>query len=124
MYFRANIIFGLNALNGRVSLPDGSMGGPWDSSNAAALIRYTVEKGYTIHGWELGERDFRLHSLTFDAMLGLIVADSLQIFSPILIIVENFSRLCCGNFWICAIPCLHHRIIFYATLSAPKIRRS
>ncbi|CAL9127885.1 unnamed protein product [Musa acuminata var. zebrina] len=50
----AVIIFGLNALNGRVPLSDGSLGGPWNYSNAAALIRYTVNKGYTIHGWELG----------------------------------------------------------------------
>ncbi|KAH7675070.1 heparanase 1 protein [Dioscorea alata] len=50
----AVIIFGLNALNGRVPVPDGSLGGPWNSTNAASLIRYTVNKGYTIHGWELG----------------------------------------------------------------------
>ncbi|URE14170.1 heparanase-like protein [Musa troglodytarum] len=50
----AVIIFGLNALNGRVTLSDGSLGGPWNYSNAAALIRYTVNKGYAIHGWELG----------------------------------------------------------------------
>ncbi|CAN6202329.1 unnamed protein product [Urochloa humidicola] len=50
----AKIVFGLNALNGRVPLPDGSMGGPWDYTNAASLIRYTANKGYQIHGWELG----------------------------------------------------------------------
>uniref|UniRef100_A0A1D1XRU8 Heparanase-like protein 3 n=1 Tax=Anthurium amnicola TaxID=1678845 RepID=A0A1D1XRU8_9ARAE len=50
----AVVIFGLNALNGRIPLSDGSLGGPWDSTNAASLIRYTVNKGYTIHGWELG----------------------------------------------------------------------
>ncbi|XP_077237990.1 heparanase-like protein 3 isoform X2 [Tasmannia lanceolata] len=50
----AAIIFGLNALNGRVPMPDGSWGGPWNSTNAASLIRYTVNKGYTIRGWELG----------------------------------------------------------------------
>ncbi|KAJ6830476.1 heparanase-like protein 3 [Iris pallida] len=48
------IIFGLNALNGRIPLADGSFGGPWDSTNAAALIHYTVSKGYSVHGWELG----------------------------------------------------------------------
>ncbi|KAJ6795046.1 heparanase-like protein 3 [Iris pallida] len=48
------IIFGLNALNGRIPLADGSFGGPWNSTNAAALIRYTVNKGYSVHGWELG----------------------------------------------------------------------
>ncbi|XP_038971911.1 heparanase-like protein 3 isoform X4 [Phoenix dactylifera] len=50
----AVIIFGLNALNGRVHLPGGSLGGPWNSTNAASFIHYTVNKGYTIHGWELG----------------------------------------------------------------------
>ncbi|TKW19923.1 hypothetical protein SEVIR_4G051400v4 [Setaria viridis] len=50
----AKVVFGLNALNGRVPLPDGSMGGPWDYTNAASLIRYTAYKGYQIHGWELG----------------------------------------------------------------------
>ncbi|KAK3131756.1 hypothetical protein QOZ80_6AG0510940 [Eleusine coracana subsp. coracana] len=50
----AKIVFGLNALNGRVLLPDGSQGGPWDYTNAASLIRYTVNQGYRIHGWELG----------------------------------------------------------------------
>ncbi|XP_020589068.1 heparanase-like protein 3 [Phalaenopsis equestris] len=50
----ATIIFGLNALNGRVPLSDGSLGGPWDYTNAASLIRYTVNKGYRISGWELG----------------------------------------------------------------------
>jgi len=50
----AKIVFGLNAMNGRVQLPDGSMGGPWDYTNAASLIQYTAYKGYHIHGWELG----------------------------------------------------------------------
>ncbi|CAM0942781.1 unnamed protein product [Alopecurus aequalis] len=50
----AQIIFGLNALNGRVPMPDGSMGGPWDYTNAESFIRYTVDKGYDMHGWELG----------------------------------------------------------------------
>ncbi|GJN40063.1 hypothetical protein PR202_gb29230 [Eleusine coracana subsp. coracana] len=50
----AKIVFGLNALNGRVLLPDGSQGGPWDYTNAASLIRYTINKGYRIQGWELG----------------------------------------------------------------------
>nr|CAD1817195.1 unnamed protein product [Ananas comosus var. bracteatus] len=50
----AVIIFGLNALNGRVPMPEGSLGGPWNYSNAASFIRYTVNRGYTIHGWELG----------------------------------------------------------------------
>uniref|UniRef100_A0A0D9WMI2 Beta-glucuronidase C-terminal domain-containing protein n=1 Tax=Leersia perrieri TaxID=77586 RepID=A0A0D9WMI2_9ORYZ len=50
----ARIVFGLNALNGRAPLPDGSMGGAWDYTNAASLIRYSASKGYKIHGWELG----------------------------------------------------------------------
>ncbi|XP_020528192.1 heparanase-like protein 3 isoform X2 [Amborella trichopoda] len=51
----ARVYFGLNALNGRVPLPDGSLGGPWNSTNAVGLIRYTVNRGYTaIRGWELG----------------------------------------------------------------------
>jgi heparanase 1 len=50
----AKIIFGLNALNGRVPMSDDSLGGPWNYTNAASFIRYTVSKGYDIHGWELG----------------------------------------------------------------------
>ncbi|KAG8072791.1 hypothetical protein GUJ93_ZPchr0006g46275 [Zizania palustris] len=50
----AKIVFGLNALNGRVPMPDGSLGGPWNYTNAASFIHYTVSKGYDIHGWELG----------------------------------------------------------------------
>ncbi|OAY69382.1 Heparanase-like protein 3 [Ananas comosus] len=41
----AVIIFGLNALNGRIRLRDGSLGGPWNSTNAASFIQYTVDKG-------------------------------------------------------------------------------
>ncbi|KAH9624299.1 hypothetical protein KSS87_007202, partial [Heliosperma pusillum] len=48
------IVFGLNALTGRIYNRDGSASGAWDPSNAESLIRYTVEKGYPIHGWELG----------------------------------------------------------------------
>ncbi|XP_028083119.1 heparanase-like protein 3 isoform X2 [Camellia sinensis] len=51
---RARVIFGLNALNGRSIQADGSAAGTWDYTNAKSFIRYTVEKGYTIHGWELG----------------------------------------------------------------------
>ncbi|KAG9151389.1 hypothetical protein Leryth_024440 [Lithospermum erythrorhizon] len=52
---KALVIFGLNALNGR-TFPQsgGSAVGAWNSSNAESLIRYTVEKGYNIYGWELG----------------------------------------------------------------------
>ena len=35
-------------------MPDGSLGGPWNYTNAASFIHYTVNKGYDIHGWELG----------------------------------------------------------------------
>jgi len=35
-------------------MPDGSLGGPWNYTNAASFIGYTVNKGYAIHGWELG----------------------------------------------------------------------
>ncbi|KAK1550615.1 hypothetical protein Q3G72_022039 [Acer saccharum] len=50
----AAVVFGLNALNGRKIGSDGSAGGAWNSTNAESLMRYTVNKGYTIHGWELG----------------------------------------------------------------------
>nr|GMC58587.1 heparanase-like protein 3 [Ipomoea batatas] len=47
----AVIIFGLNALYGR---RPSHVNTPWISTNAESLIRYTVKKGYTIRGWELG----------------------------------------------------------------------
>ncbi|GMP60255.1 hypothetical protein CsSME_00023192 [Camellia sinensis var. sinensis] len=50
----AQVVFGLNALTGRTIQPGGSAVGAWDSTNAESLMRYTVKKGYTIHGWELG----------------------------------------------------------------------
>ncbi|KAF1001845.1 hypothetical protein AG4045_000122 [Apium graveolens] len=51
----ANIIFGLNALNGRsINTRTGSAVGKWDSTNAESFMRYTVKKNYMIHGWELG----------------------------------------------------------------------
>ncbi|PKA61327.1 Heparanase-like protein 3 [Apostasia shenzhenica] len=50
----AIVIFGLNALNGRVQMRDGSLGGPWNYTNAESLIRYSVDKGYNTSGWELG----------------------------------------------------------------------
>ncbi|KAI3670873.1 hypothetical protein L1987_87517 [Smallanthus sonchifolius] len=33
---------------------NGSTVGAWDSTNAEALMRYTVKKNYTVYGWELG----------------------------------------------------------------------
>ncbi|XP_022749612.1 heparanase-like protein 3 [Durio zibethinus] len=50
----AKVIFGLNALSGRSIKPGGSAVGAWNYTNAESFIRYTVEKNYTIHGWELG----------------------------------------------------------------------
>ncbi|XP_065851151.1 heparanase-like protein 3 [Euphorbia lathyris] len=50
----AAVIFGLNALNGRKMISGGSAVGAWDPSDAESLIRYTVNKGHKIHGWELG----------------------------------------------------------------------
>lgn len=52
--YRAKVIFGLNALSGREIGSDGGAVGAWNSSNAESLIRYTVNKGYPIYGWELG----------------------------------------------------------------------
>ncbi|KAF2287248.1 hypothetical protein GH714_039440 [Hevea brasiliensis] len=50
----AVVIFGLNALKGRTIASDGSAVGAWDPSDAESLIRYSVNRGYRIHGWELG----------------------------------------------------------------------
>ncbi|GAB4854611.1 hypothetical protein Ancab_023193 [Ancistrocladus abbreviatus] len=46
-------IFGLNALAGK-TISNRRALGPWDSTNAEALIRYTAAKNYSIVGWELG----------------------------------------------------------------------
>ena len=37
---------------------DGLATGAWNSSDAESLIQYTVNKGYTIHGWELGKSSY------------------------------------------------------------------
>ncbi|KAL2939937.1 Heparanase-like protein 3 [Bienertia sinuspersici] len=50
----AVVTFGLNALTGRTINLDGSTSGAWDPSNAESLLRYTINKGYKIFGWELG----------------------------------------------------------------------
>lgn len=50
----AVVVFGLNELSGKSRDSQGAAVGAWNSSDAESLIRYTVSKGYTIHGWELG----------------------------------------------------------------------
>ncbi|KVI00520.1 Glycoside hydrolase, catalytic domain-containing protein [Cynara cardunculus var. scolymus] len=50
----AVVTFGLNVLMGKTVLANGSTVGAWDSTNAQTLMRYTVQKNYTIYGWELG----------------------------------------------------------------------
>ncbi|KAM7266897.1 hypothetical protein ACFE04_009063 [Oxalis oulophora] len=53
----ANIVFGLNVLAGKTQIMKGGQRyaeGPWNSTNAESFIRYTVNKNYTIRGWELG----------------------------------------------------------------------
>ncbi|KAI3724997.1 hypothetical protein L1987_64767 [Smallanthus sonchifolius] len=51
---RTVVTFGLNVLMGKMVLANGSTVGAWDSTNAEALMRYTVKKNYTVYGWELG----------------------------------------------------------------------
>ncbi|KAL9266430.1 Heparanase-like protein [Drosera capensis] len=50
----AVVTFGLNALAGRSINSRGTAVGDWDFTNAKSLMRYTVDKGYKILGWELG----------------------------------------------------------------------
>ncbi|KAK7267169.1 hypothetical protein RIF29_19833 [Crotalaria pallida] len=66
VYFRAKVIFGLNALAGK-SLQTGSAVGPWNYTNAESFIRYTVKKNYVIHGWEL-DGMFVLFSVFIEAL--------------------------------------------------------
>ncbi|KAH9318142.1 hypothetical protein KI387_019911, partial [Taxus chinensis] len=57
LFFRktgAVVAFGLNALNGRKEVSNGVLGGPWDSRNAYDFIKYTVDHGYQINAWEIG----------------------------------------------------------------------
>jgi heparanase 1 len=54
---RAVVVFGLNELRGKTIDSQGAAGA-WNSSDAESLIRYTVSKGYTIHGWELGKNSY------------------------------------------------------------------
>lgn len=49
------VTFGLNALYGKTVKQSGMVVGDWNSSNAESLLRYTVDKGYPIVGWELGK---------------------------------------------------------------------
>ncbi|KAK6126911.1 hypothetical protein DH2020_039341 [Rehmannia glutinosa] len=67
----ALVIFGLNALSGKSIQPNNIATGPWDSTNAASLIRYTVTKGYKIYGWELGSDEHLI-----DRILNPSVLDS------------------------------------------------
>lgn len=60
---RALVIFGLNALTGRSIRSDGSAVGAWDSTNAESLMRYTVGKGYSMYGWELGKNPIHSYML-------------------------------------------------------------
>lgn len=57
---RAIVTFGLNALKGRTINPDGSAVGAWDPSNAEYFLRYTINKGYNIYGWEFGKTFLRI----------------------------------------------------------------
>nr|GEY62317.1 heparanase-like protein 3 [Tanacetum cinerariifolium] len=51
---RAVFTFGLNVLMGKTVLANGSAVGTWDSTNAETFLRYTVQKNYSVYGWELG----------------------------------------------------------------------
>lgn len=50
----AVVAFGLNELNGKRLMSDGTTEGAWNSSNARDFIQYTVDHGYKIKAWELG----------------------------------------------------------------------
>ncbi len=52
---RTVIAFGLNALYNRKKVASGAWG-PWNSSNAYDLIQYTVDQGFEVQAWELGEK--------------------------------------------------------------------
>lgn len=69
VYFRAKIIFGLNALYGKSIQSDGSAIGAWNYTNAESLIRYTVKNNYTIHGWELGKNYIYCIRLLYNLMM-------------------------------------------------------
>ncbi|KAL9231500.1 hypothetical protein vseg_006724 [Gypsophila vaccaria] len=66
----AKVIFGLNALYGKKISDKNIAMGPWDTSNAEALMTYTVSKGYNnIFCWELG------NELSGDGVGTTILAD-------------------------------------------------
>jgi heparanase 1 len=52
------VVFGLNELSGKTINSQGPAVGAWNSSDAESLMRYTVNKGYNIHGWELGKKSY------------------------------------------------------------------
>ncbi|CAA6669956.1 unnamed protein product [Spirodela intermedia] len=47
----AVVTFGLNALSGRRLISGIRWGGPWNSTNARELIKYTVSKAYSVDSW-------------------------------------------------------------------------
>jgi hypothetical protein len=51
-FSRCLVAFGLNALYNRQQI--GGAWSPWDSSNARALIDFSIEQGIQIEAWELG----------------------------------------------------------------------
>lgn len=57
---RVQVVFGLNALYNRSRLDSGTWG-PWDSSNARDFIKFTVEQGIAVEGWELGNHQTLNH---------------------------------------------------------------
>ncbi|KAK3043769.1 hypothetical protein RJ639_001965 [Escallonia herrerae] len=84
----AKVIFGLNALSGRTTRSDGLAVGAWNSSNAESLIRYTVNKGYAIHGWELG------NELSGNGVGARVAAD--QYVSDLISLQNTVQNICSG----------------------------